>query len=131
MTTRTHSSDPRKPRLGAGSIGQGPQRATKFRPHSRDRIKWMISGWRRPRDLYRQIDDCHELVFPVQDDWSFEVLHMPTWISYNPEAFYATVDEAKLAAFDHLPRNFPELEQVIEKDKSELYELWLARQREQ
>jgi len=105
------------------------RREIKFKKYLKACNKWLTAdGWRvsRKGNHYRNVDRCNVVVYPLPKGWWFRVVHRVTGIGWVPDAPYETEDEAKRAAFDRLPRNFPELDKRIADREDELELLWFA-----
>ena len=96
----------------AGWMEQDPkaarERETEF---SMRRDRWLTRrGWRvsKRANPYINVQGCNVVVWHTLTGWRFRVKHVASRITWERDDALPTKDEARLAAFDKLPKHFPE-----------------------
>lgn len=99
----------------AARMEQDPNAATlrelQYRSYYQRRNNWLTrDGWRisSKGNHYINVEHCNVVVWKEKKGWIFQVKHRATEVTWRADAPLATQEEAKLAAFDKLPRHFEE-----------------------
>ena len=120
-----HTEHPCLLRVGcvcAGRLENAPriadEREAAFRARQSRRNKWLTrGGWRLSKkgNSYINVDHCNVTVFPAEDRWGYRVLHRASGVGWLHEEPEPTEEAAKWAAFDKLPKYFPEFHSRIQR----------------